>query len=91
MKAALVMPKANQYVVFAEPMTFSNGISEDTFQAVPSGNGASTSRSHKHGFLCRISKLKSRDFKVFDTPPATPINKVLKERRKALLLRTKTC
>lgn len=68
-QAALVMPKANQYVVFAEPMTFSNGISEDTFHAVASGKRSLNFRSHKHGFLCRISKLKSRDFKVFDALP----------------------
>ncbi|EKP0310081.1 DUF6927 domain-containing protein [Aeromonas sp. 23P] len=69
--AGVVMPKANQFVVFAQPLTFSNGVSEEVFQAVPSGKSALNFRSHKHGFLCKISKLKGRDFKVFDTIPSS--------------------
>ena len=64
--ATKVMPKPDQYVVFAEPMRFNNGVSESIFIAERHGKSGISFRSHNHGFSCKISKLKSREFKVFN-------------------------
>lgn len=68
------LPKPEQYLVFDEAISFSNGMKESRFLTKRHGRNGLMFQSLTHDFLCKISKLKDQNYRIYNSLAEIPAN-----------------